>query len=65
MALSRNEKKAARELFGKTLELSRHVRGELIKAIRSGEAPAEAFVQVREMDKHIATVEGYMKQEKL
>jgi hypothetical protein len=65
MTLSKGEKKSARQLFGKTLELSKFVRGELVKAIRAGDAPPDAFKQVREMDKHITTVEAYMKQEKL
>ena len=56
---------AAREFFGKTLALSRHVRDELMQAIKKGEAPADAFKQIRILDDNIKIVAAFMRQEKL
>ncbi len=54
---------AEKELIVNVIELSEHVRKELMKAIRSGEAPAEAFSQIRTMDNDIKILKDYLKQQ--
>ena len=58
-----SRKLAEKELITNVIELSEHVRKELMKAIRSGEAPAEAFSQIRTMDTDIKYLKEYLKQQ--
>ncbi len=59
------QRRAAREFYTNTIQLSIHTRRELIAAIKRGEAPPDAFKQVRVLESNIKLLDAYMKQEKL
>lgn len=62
---TRPQRAAAKELYTNVIQLSYHTKRELMAAIKSGEAPSDAFQQVRKIEENIKLLEAYMKQEKL
>lgn len=59
------QRAAAKEFYTNTVQLSYHTKRELVAAIKAGEAPADAFKQVRAIEENIKILEAYIKQEKL
>lgn len=61
--MKKSEKRTASELYSNTIKLSIHVRTELMKAIKAGIAPPEAFGEIRKIDDNIKTLQDFCKQE--
>jgi hypothetical protein len=59
------QRAAAKELYTNTIQLAYHTKRELIAAIRTGDAPADSFKQVRILEENIKLLEAYIKQENL
>jgi len=59
------QRAAAKEFYTNTIQLAYHTKRELMAAIKSGDAPAEAFRHIRDMEESIKILEAYIKQEKL